>query len=146
MIRTLCLTLLAAIALTGVPDGLAAQQETDSPVWYVSHYKVPWARVDSLVTLEQQYAQRVREELTPEQTGILDRKVLIHDTGTEWNVVIMTKYPSWAAVREEPPVNAMETLWPDEEERERIQAAFNWVYEGTEHRDAIYREASEIPR
>ena len=39
-----------------------------------------------------------------------------------------------------------ETLWPDEEERERIQAAFNWVYEGTEHRDAIYREASEMPR
>lgn len=146
MIRTLSLTLLAAIALAIVPGRAAAQQESDAPYWYVSHYEVPWARVDSLVALEQKYSSMVREEMTPEQTGILDRKVLIHDTGNEWNVVIMTKYTSWAAIREEPAVDIMETVWPDEAEREEIQAAFNWVYEGTEHWDAIYREATEIPR
>ncbi len=146
MIRTLSLTILAAIALTTVPAEATAQEPSESPYWYLSHYKVPWAKVDSLVALEQRYAPMVREELTPEQTGILDRKLLIHDTGNEWNVVIMTKYVSWAAIREDPAVNIMEAVWPDEAERQRIQAAYNWVYEGAEHWDAIYRESEEIPR
>jgi hypothetical protein len=144
--RLVPLAMLSAVALLLVPHDGAAQvgEEQQQAYWYVSHFKIPFAKVDSLVSLEKSYSPRIRAGLTSEQSGMLDRKVLIHDTGNEWTVVIMTKHPSWASIRAEPPVNMMQHVFRDEAERGRIQAAFNWVFEGAEHWDAIYREAEEI--
>lgn len=136
--------LLSVIALFSTSELMAQETDDSTPYWYVSHYQMAWPKVDSLTSLEKEYSPQIREVVTPEETGVLDRKVLIHDTGTKWNVVIMTKYPSWAAIREEPSVNVVERVFPGEE-GERINEAYGWVFEGATHYDAIYIEAEEQP-
>lgn len=144
--RLLALGLFALIAFSVPAKVLAQEEDADSPYWYVTHWKIAFSKVDSLVSLEKAYSPRFRETVTPEQTGVLDRKVLIHDTGGEATVVIMTKHPTWRAIREDAPIgNVMEHVFPDEPERQGIQEAYQWVFEGAEHWDAIYREAEEIP-
>ncbi|MDX1616693.1 MAG: hypothetical protein R3300_20470 [Candidatus Promineifilaceae bacterium] len=137
------LTLGLFVLLLSVPaDALAQEEADDTAYWYVSHYQIPWAKVDSLVSLEKRYSPQIREATTPEETGVLDRKVLIHDTGNEWNVVIMTKFPSWEAIRAE--IDVLELVFPDEAERSALQEAYGWVFEDTDHWDAIYVEAEDL--
>lgn len=140
--RLLALGLFALIAFSVPADAVAQEEADDTAYWYVSHYQIPWAKVDSLVSLEKTYSPQIREATTPEQTGVLDRKLLIHDTGTEYNVVIMTKYPSWNAIRAE--TDVLELVFPDEAERSTIQEAYGWIFEDTDHRDAIYVEAEDL--
>ena len=123
---------------------LIAQEADETPYWYVTQWQIAWPRVDSLISLEKQYSPQIREAVGPEETNLLDRKVLIHDTGTKWNVMIMNKYSSWSAIRDDPPVNVMERVFPGEE-GEEISEAYGWVFEGATHYDAIYIEAEEQP-
>lgn len=126
--------------------GLAAQEmeqeEEEQAYWHVQLYQIPWERVDSLQTLTERYTDQVVAG-AKEAGSILDFKVLIHNMGDEYNVVEMTKYPSWAAIEEGRGFGAVaEELW-DEEQREAIIDGFSWVYEGNNaHKDLIYTEAT----
>lgn len=136
--RLLAFTLFALIAVSLPADGLAQEEEEPTAYWYVTQWQIPWAKVDSLRSLEEQYTPAIEEAAREVEGTLLDRKVLIHDTGTEWNVMILSKYPSWQAIRDD--VNVFERAFPDEAQREGIDEAFSWVFEGALHRDAIYVE------
>ena len=74
---------------------------------------------------------------------LLDYKVLIHHTGDEYNVVIMSKYPSWEAIDKSGIWGAAyKIIEPDKEKRKNVYDLFNWVFEGVTHIDNIYTEAT----
>lgn len=145
--RALRWPLSIAIALVlCTTQGLVAQQmeqeEEQQAYWHVQLYQIPWERVDSLQSLTEQYTDQVVAG-AKEAGSILDFKLLIHNMGDEYNVVEMTKYPSWAAIQEGRGFGPVaEELW-DEEQREAIMDGFAWVYEGNPaHKDYIYTEAT----
>lgn len=126
--------------LSGVTD-IQAQSETedDSPYWYVSHFKVPFAKIDSLESLVEQTMPVVEE--AKKSGNLMDYRILIHHTGEEYNVVIMNLLPSWDAIDEDSGFGqAMEKVYDSEEKREEINSAFDWVFEGAPHKDNIYRD------
>ena len=135
----LTLVLVAGTALSGT--AFAQEEEGPSAYWYVSAYNIPWEKVDSLQSLNRQYTAPVVED--SKQAGrILDRKMLIHHTANEYNVIIMTKFPSWEAIDRGAGFDEFaEQRW-DEAKNEEIEAAFDWVFEGAgAHQDWIYGEA-----
>jgi hypothetical protein len=139
--------IVSALALLVFWPGAARgqeQQPAQQPYWVVSYYEVPWARVDSLVKLYRQHRIPVVEEAKRAGT-ILDYRILIHHFGSEENVVIMEKYPSWEAIdRGTGFGEAARRLGRDEEAQRQISEGFDWVFEGVPHRDEIYAEAGEF--
>ena len=130
-----------------IPSFLMAQEEEkkDVPYWYVMSVKVPWDRMDSLQNMVKQYTIPVVAE-AKKSGKILDYNLLIHHTGDEYNGVIMTKFPSWGAIGEGPGFSAaMELVVPDKEERDKINAGFQWIFDGFQHIDNIYSDAMDTP-
>jgi hypothetical protein len=128
------------VAAVATAPTVQAQEEADENPWvYVASYKVPWERVDSLVKLFDRYADPF-VTYANENGFWLDRRVLIHDTGDEYNVVYETFYDSWEAIREGGWGDAAwQAVEPDSTQREAAIAGFNWVFEGVTHKDNIYR-------
>ena len=124
---------------------LFAQEEKsqETPYWYVSSFKVPWAKVDSLEKLVKKYTVPIVAEA--KKTGsILEYHIFRHHTGGEYNIVILEKYPSWAALNVSGVFRkAFETIEPDKSKRDEINAGFNWIYEATVHKDNIYIEMTD---
>lgn len=126
-------------------QGLVAQemeQEGEAQAyWHVQLYQIPWERVDSLRTLVDRTQPVVDDAI--ENGAILDFKILIHEMGDEYNVVEMTKYPSWAAIQEDRGFGEAAEEVFDEATDEAIMDGFDWVYEGSAaHKDYIYTEAT----
>jgi hypothetical protein len=142
--KTIILTLLFA-GLFSAQSTVQAQEEEnqETPYWYVLSFKVPWAKVDTLEKLVEKYTVPIVAEAKKRGT-ILDYKFLIHHTGDEYNVVVMQKYASWATIDEGPQFNAaFEAIEPDKSKRDEVNKSFDWIFEGTVHKDNIYREISE---
>ncbi|MDX1641854.1 MAG: hypothetical protein R3220_09175 [Balneolaceae bacterium] len=114
----------------------------DQSYWYASFYKLDsFEKVDSLRSMVERYQPEVLEEARGAGT-VLDEKVLFHHTGDKYNVVFLVHLPSWAALENRTGINqAWENIDIDDEEREQVQKAFSWIWEGSEHYDNIYREA-----
>ena len=132
------------VILLFIPSLMAQDKEKeDTPYWYVSFFKVDYAKIDSLQTLIKEYTNPIVAEA--KKTGpLLDYKLLIHNTGDEYNVVVMMKYPSWSAMDESSGMgDAFKTIHPDKEKRQKISDAFNWIYTPSIHYDGIYTEATE---
>ncbi|GEM_PF-7023372 len=71
--------------------------------------------------------------------------MLIHDTGGTFNVVRMVKYPDWASIKESPSLEkAAKKVFSDEEKMNKIQEAYQWIYEGAPHKDNIYTESAGV--
>ncbi|MEE8487731.1 MAG: hypothetical protein V3S56_06145 [Gemmatimonadota bacterium] len=128
--------------LLAVPTEARAQdgdemEEAEAAWIYMTSYKVPWSRVDSLSKLMKLYpiADKAIENGT-----ILDYHMIVHHTGDEYNIVIVNVYESWESMGEGNGFGAaFEDLEPDEERRAEVNAGFNWVFAGTVHKDNIYR-------
>jgi len=130
-----------------MPVSLIAQEEQkdDVPYWYVASHKIPWDRVDSLRKMVKKYTVPIVAE-SKKSGRILDYNLLIHHTGDEYNVVIMIKYPSWAAMGEGPGfMTAFKALVPEKEKQDEIMAAFMWIYDGYIHKDNIYVDGMHNP-
>ena len=130
-----------------IPSLLMAQEEEkkDVPYWYVMSIKIPWERIDSLQTLVKKYTVKVTAEAI-KSGKILDYKFLIHHTGDEYNVVIMTKFPSWDSMGDLTTMQtAQELVIPDKEERDKVNGGWQWIFEGTQHIDNIYSDAFDTP-
>ena len=139
---TIRLIVAVLIILLFIPSLVAQDKEkTETPYWYVSFLKIPYAKIDSLYKLEKQYTPAVVAE-AKKQGLILDYKMLLHHTGDEYNVVYLAKYPSF---------EAMESAWgwwntaykaiePDEKKREKVQEARLWAFDKIIHKDLIYTE------
>ena len=99
--------------------------------------------MDSLEKLVKKYTVPIVAEAKKRGT-IVDYKLLVHNTGDEYNVVIMTNYSSWVAMGEGACFDvAFESIEPDKSKRDRVNAAFDWIFEGAVHKDNIYRELTE---
>ncbi len=121
---------------------LNAQEDPkdETPYWYVASYKIAWEKVDSLQSLIKLYTIPISVEVK-KSGGLLDYKVLIHHTGGEYNVVIMSKYPSWAAIDKEIGWgDAFKKIEPDKAKQKEVSDAFSWIFEGSVHIDNIYKE------
>ena len=129
--------------LLAVPTDVRAQDgdEAEAPEahWiYMTAYKIPWSRVDSLNKLNKLYPVVAKAK---ENGTVLDYHMLVHHTGGEYNVVIVNVYESWEAMGEGNGFDAaFEELEPDEERRVEVNAGYGWVFNNTDHRDNIYRE------
>lgn len=139
-------TLMGVLSVLCAPIAATAQeQETPSPFWYVSEYKVPWVKVDSLNSLLRADEELVQEALS--RGNFLESKVLIHHTGDEHNLVFMVKYPTWEAIEADPGLGAIAAeTWGEDRARARNDA-WDWIFEttGGAHRDQIFIEAASLP-
>jgi len=96
----------------------------------VSSFKVPWARVDSLLQLN-----KIRNAVTEkgrEMGCYLDRQFLIHHIGDEYNVVYKT-YRSglhWPNPNPGRGNRAFQAVVTDSTQRAAIVAGRNWVFGG----------------
>ncbi len=133
---TSVLLLFAAVAATPA----VGQESQEQPVVYINQNQIPWDRIDSLTTLLQSRPQWTAK--AKELGHILDEKFLIHMHGDEWNVVVITAYPSWTAFANLSPGwrgEVARMVEPDSTRRAAINAGYDWVFAGTMHRDNIYR-------
>jgi len=129
--------------ILGLPTMAAAQDGDDDAYWYVSTYSVPWSQVDSLGKLIDKDAPLVQAAI--ERGHVLEGKVLIHDTGNEWNVMFMTKYANWAAIRADPGLaDIAEEMWGEEARAARGEA-YGEIFGTGAHRDYIYTERASLP-
>jgi len=116
------------------------EQKDEMPYWYSSSIKIPWPKIDSLQQLYKLYTIPILEE-AKKNGSILDYHILIHHTGDEYNVVTMTKFPSWAAINEGVSFRKyLEKYVPDKDKRDEIFAAFSSIRSGYYHIDNIYTE------
>jgi hypothetical protein len=142
--KTIIFALLLAVLFSAQSTVLAQEEKSqETPYWYVLSFKIPWAKVDSLEKLVKKYTFPIVAEL--KKTGsLLDYRVFIHHTGGEYNLVILEKYPSWAAINVEGIwKTAFEAIEPDKSKRDEVNASFDWIFEGAVHKDNIYRELTE---
>ena len=129
--------------LLAVPTDVRAQdgdemEEAEAPWIYISSYKIPWSRVDSLTKLVALYPV---PDKAMENGTVMDYHMIVHHTGDEYNIVIVNVYESWDSMGEGNGFSAaFEDLEPDAERRAEVTAGFNWVFADTEHHDNIYRE------
>jgi hypothetical protein len=116
------------------------EQKDETPYWYTSSIKIPWPKMDSLQQLYKLYTIPILEE-EKKNGNILDYHILIHHTGDEYNVVTMTKFPSWTAIAEGVSfAQLLEKFVPDKDKRDEIEAAFSSIRSGYYHKDNIYIE------
>ena len=142
--KTIIFAVLLAVLFSAQSTVLAQEEEDkETPFWYVSSYKVPWAKVDSLETLVKKYTVPIVSEL--KKTGsLLDYHIFRHHTGGEYNIVIYEKYRSWAALNVSGIwKTAFESIEPDKSKRDEVNAGFRWVFESTVHKDNIYTEMTD---
>jgi hypothetical protein len=138
LVQIVVAVIVLGFMLGGAGQAYAQEEEGAERPWvYVSFYKVPWDRIDSLTALNKLYPWT---EKAVEMGHILDFKMLVHDTGDEYNIVWMTFFPSWEAMGEGTRwTEVFEALEPDAERRAEVNEGFNWVYRGTQHYDNIYQ-------
>jgi len=137
---TIRMVLAVLLILIFIPSLIAQEKEKeDTPYWYVTYYKVDWAKIDSIKTLIKEYTLPSVEEAKKMGT-LLDYKVFIHHTGDQHNVVIMMKYPSWVAIDEFSFAEPFKIIEPDEEKRKKIYATMYRLIPYENHYDNIYTE------
>lgn len=128
--------------LLAVPSDARAQdgdepEAAEAPWIYISSYKIPWSRVDSLTKLNKLYPVVAK---AIENGTVLDHHTIVHHTGDEYNVVIVNVFESWESMGEGAGYGAaFRELEPDADRRAEVNAGYNWVFADTDHRDNIYR-------
>jgi hypothetical protein len=134
--------------LLAVPTDVRAQdgdeaEEAEEPWIYITSHKIPWSRIDSLTKLNKLYPVTAK---AIENGTILDYHMIVHSYGDEYNVLEVRVFESWESMGEGGGFGAAwEELEPDEERRAEVNAGYAWVFDGTVHKDNIYREMSEGP-
>lgn len=119
-----------------------ALYDTAGTAWvYASYFRIAWPRVDSLIKLNRYFpAWRAR---AIEMGCFVDATLLIHHTGTEYNVVSSRTYASFARIGPGGGTGACtnrawrETV-PDSTLRAAINHGQEWVFGDAPHYDVIY--------
>lgn len=119
------------------------QEDKETSYWYVSEYKIPQQKMDSLRTLIDKSDPVY--QMAMDEGNVLEYKEFFHHTGGEYNFVRMIKYPSWKAIDEGPGFGEVaEDAMPDSTKRQEIVDGFEWVFEGVAHKDNIYEEVTDV--
>ncbi len=129
------------VILLFIPNLVIAQdkEKEDTTYWYVMHVKFDFTKTDSLKKWRNEYVIPIIKEAKKKGT-ILDNKLLLHHTGGEYTVVIMTKFPSWAAMEENWMNNALKTIEPDKGKRKVFWDTWFYLFDEFIHYDEIYTE------
>lgn len=129
------------VILLFIPSLVIAQdkEKEDIPYWYVMYTKVAFAKMDSLVKFRNEFVVPIIAE-AKKQGSILDNKLLLHHTGTEYTVVFMIKYPSWCAIEGNWMNDALNAIEPDKDKRKVFWDTQSYLLDGFIHYDEIYTE------
>lgn len=76
---------------------------------------------------------------------ILESVLLIKETGNEYNVVVVNKYPSWSAIEK---IRGWEiahkAIEPDKKKRDAVNEAYEWIFDGSiDAYSNLYYEATD---
>jgi hypothetical protein len=147
-IRYTYLLLLIGLLLAAPPS--ADAQEDDGSVIYMTQHKVHPAKMDSLMTLIQEFSIPWQNFIAENVEGYW-RTFSQHDTGNEYNYMIVTTYPSRDTVDSMPEDSEfapqfMENMEMTEEEARAAWAVqfegYTWANEDIRHIDQIWRPIS----
>ncbi len=113
-------------------------------VAYMTQFRIKPARMDSLAALIQTYDVPWHTFVAENVEGY-ERFWMRHDTGNEYNLMVITSYPNWDMVDSVP----YDDLFPKfaasmgmtaaEAEAQGVEKMFEWAYEGAHHVDQIWR-------
>ena len=141
--NTIRMIVAVLVILLFIPSLIAQDKEKeDTQYWENTYYKINEARIDSLKKLEIKYSIPVVAE-AKKRGLILEFYTLIHHTGDEYNLIFMTKLPSWAALEKNWFWETFRAIEPNEDKRKAAYDAYGWVFDGAFHYDGIYTEISE---
>ncbi|MEP0547437.1 MAG: hypothetical protein ABJF88_10935 [Rhodothermales bacterium] len=113
-------------------------------VAYMTQFKIKPSRMDSLVALIQTYDVPWHTFVAENVEGY-ERFWMRHDTGNEYNFMVVTNYPNWDMMDSVPydelfpKFAASQGMTMEEAEGMGVEEKFNWAYEGAEHMDQIWR-------
>ncbi len=117
---------------------------TADEVTYMTQFKIEPSRMDSLAALIQTY-DAPWHTFVAENVDGYSRTWMRHDTGNEYNLMVVTTYPNWDMV-DSVPYNdlfpkfaASMGMTMEEAENQGVEEMFNWAYDGSEHMDQIWR-------
>ena len=136
--RYTLLLLLAGFLLAAAPSAVAQ----DGPVIYMTQHKINPAKMDSLIAMTKALDIPWHNFISENVEGY-QRYYMQHDTGNEYNFLIVTIYPSWDMIDSVP----MEELFPQfaasmdmtpEELGAKYMPGMEWAYEDSEHMDQIW--------
>lgn len=140
--RPLTLLLLAGLFVVAMPAA-NAQDDAPEPVVYMTQHKVNPQRMDSLMTLINEFSVPWQSFISENVEGY-QRYFMRHDTGNEYNLLVATIYPSWDMVDSVP----TSELWPQfaatmdmtpQELGAKYMPGLRWAYEDSQHMDQIWR-------
>ena len=139
--KTFAFLMVLFLVMGSLGTAFGQEKEDTRPYVYSMEFQIPWSRVDSLTKLVDLTDKEYKFYDKAKEMGyILDFRIMIHDTGNEWNVRIEWVYPSWEAIREPGwGKKVWEALEIDSAKVEEINAGFTWVTKDVIHRDNIYR-------
>ena len=140
---TIEMSVAVLVILLLIPNSIIAQNKDNTIHYEIVQHHVDRAKIDSLKVLENQYYIKIISEA--KRSGlIIDSVLLIMKVGdNEYNVLEVTKYPSWSAIDEFSWDTAFKSVEPDKNKRDAVNNAYNWFFEGKDRISAIYYEAAE---
>ena len=140
---TIRMSVVVLVVLLFIPNSIIAQNKNNTIHYEIVQHHVDRAKIDSLKVLENQYYTKIISEA--KQSGlIIDSVLLIMKIGdTKYNVLEVTKYPSWSAIDEFSWDAAFISVEPDKNKRDAVNKAYNWFFEGKDRISTIYYEAAE---
>ena len=127
------------VILLFIPSLVMAQ---DKAHYEITQFHVDRVKIDSLKVLENQYYTKIISEAKRLRL-IIDSVLLIMKVGdNEYNVVEVTKYPSWSAMDEFSWDKVFKSIEPNKKTRDYVNDAYRWFFEGKYRKSAIYYEAA----
>ena len=140
--NTIRIIVAVLLILLFIPS-LIAQNKDNTIHYEIVQHHVDRAKIDSLKVLENQYYTKIIIEA--KHSGlIIDSVLLIMKIGdNEYNVLEVTKYPSWSAIDEFSWDAAFKSVEPDKKKRDVVDEAYEWFFEGEDRKSAIYYEAAD---
>ena len=143
---TIRIIVVVLLIMIFIPSLVIAQDEgkEDNIYWKIAHYNVDERKIDSLKVLEEKYYIPIIAE-AKKMGLLLESVLLIKETGNEYNVVIIDKYPSWAAIEKNRGwETAHKAIEPDKKKRDAVNAAYDWVFDGAKDKYSdLYYEATD---
>ena len=140
MKTTIRLIVTVLVILLFIPNLAMAKAK---PHYEITQFHVDRVKIDSLKVLENQYYTKIISEA--KRLGlIIDSVLLIMKVGdNEYNVVEVTKYPSWSAIDEFSWDKVFKSIEPNKKKRDYVNDAYRWFFEGKYRKSAIYYEAAD---
>ena len=138
--RSAALLLLAGLVLAATPPAVA---QDDEAVYYMTQHKIQPSRMDSLITLTSEL-DIPWHNFVAENVDGYQRYFMRHDTGNEYNFMVVTRYPDWDTMDSVPydelfPQFAASMGTEPDALDEKYRPGFEWAYEGAQHMDQIWR-------